>query len=146
MGGLMVKARFDAKVSELESVIDFVNDALIGAGCEKKLMPTMDIAVEEIFVNIALYAYEELPDADRYAEISVDIDKAGEVRIVFEDEGVEYNPLIKEDPDITLNAHDREIGGLGIYMVKKSMDNVEYERVDGKNILKIVKKCNPIEK
>lgn len=142
----MVKARFDAKVSELESVIDFVNDALIGAGCEKKLMPTMDIAVEEIFVNIALYAYEELPDADRYAEISVDIDKAGEVRIVFEDEGVEYNPLIKEDPDITLNAHDREIGGLGIYMVKKSMDNVEYERVDGKNILKIVKKCNPIEK
>ena len=142
----MVKARFDAKVSELESVIDFVNDALIGAGCEKKLMPTMDIAVEEIFVNIALYAYEELPDVDRYAEISVDIDKAGEVRIVFEDEGVEYNPLIKEDPDITLNAHDREIGGLGIYMVKKSMDNVEYERVDGKNILKIVKKCNPIEK
>ena len=64
----------------------------------------------------------------------------GEVALKFEDEGVPYNPLEKDDPDVTLSVEDREIGGLGIFMVKKSMDDMYYEYKDGKNILTLMKK------
>ena len=97
----------------------------------------IDVAVEEIFVNIANYAYgSETGDA----EISVDISgDPAEACIEFRDSGIAFNPLEKEEPDIALPAEKRKIGGLGIYMVKKSMDGVEYEYKDGQNILKIQK-------
>ena len=142
----MVKARFDANVSELTRVIEFVNGSLVKVGWDKELLPTMDIAVEEIFVNIASYAYEDLPDAHKYADITVDTDKKGGAKIIFEDEGVEYNPLLRNDPDLTLPAQDRKIGGLGIYMVKMSMDKVDYERIGGRNVLTIMKKSDSGEK
>ena len=97
----------------------------------------IDVAIEEIFVNIAHYAY---PEGEGDAVISVGADTAaGGVQIVFEDEGIPYDPLKNEDPDITLSAEDRPIGGLGIFMVKKSMDEVSYEYKDGKNRLTIKK-------
>ncbi|MCR5431648.1 MAG: ATP-binding protein [Lachnospiraceae bacterium] len=136
----MVKARFDAEVSELSGVIDFVNGLLTKKGWSNTELPVIDVAVEEIFVNIASYAYKELPNAEKYADISVDTDKKGNATIVFEDEGIEYNPLLRKDPDVTLPAQDRKIGGLGIYMVKNSMDSVSYARVDGKNVFTIMKK------
>ena len=97
----------------------------------------MLVAVEEIFVNIAHYAYGGNPGE---AVIGLDvIPNPKSCRIVFRDRGVPYNPLEKTDPDITLSAEEREIGGLGIYMVKQSMDKVEYRYEDGYNILTIEK-------
>ena len=97
----------------------------------------IDVAVEEIFVNIANYAY---PSGEGEAVISIEADKdAKSVSILFEDQGTPYDPLKNEDPDITLSADERPIGGLGIFMVKKSMDEVSYEYKDGKNRLTISK-------
>ena len=138
----MIKARFDAEVPNLPQVIDFVNESLEGDGWDQESLAVMDVAVEEIFVNIASYAYAKLPDAEKFADITVDIDDKG-VTIIFEDAGVEYNPLLREDPDVTLPAQDRSIGGLGIYMVKMSMDKVGYERKDGRNVF-TVRKLKPV--
>ena len=92
----------------------------------------IDVAVEEIFVNVASYAYE---GKEGNCQIEVDADPGNQyVTITFTDEGIPYNPLAKEDPDVTLSAEEREIGGLGIFIVKKSMDKTAYERKDNKNI------------
>ena len=96
------------------------------------------ICVEEIFVNIAHYAYG---GKSGEAVINLDIEQNPKCcRVTFQDRGVPYNPLAKADPDITLSAEERQIGGLGIYMVKQSMDHVEYRYEDGCNILTIEKK------
>ena len=106
-----------------------------------KEMMQIDVAVEEIFVNIAHYAYK--PDVGKaVVSASMDSDHAI-ISVSFEDTGTPFNPLAKEDPDVTLSAAERKIGGLGIFMVKKSMDNVHYERKDGKNILTLVKRIRP---
>ncbi len=97
----------------------------------------IDIAVEELFVNIAHYAYN--PETGP-ATVRVEVEKEPPaVTITFIDNGVPYDPLAREDPDITLSAEERQIGGLGIFMVKKSMDNIEYEYKNGQNILRIRK-------
>ena len=140
----MVKARFDAEVPNLPQVIDFVNEALSGDGWDQETLAVMDVAVEEIFVNIASYAYATLPGAEKFADITVDLDDEG-VTVILEDAGVEYNPLLTEEPDVTLPSKDRSIGGLGIYMVKMSMDKVEYERKDGRNVFTI-RKVKPAAK
>lgn len=125
----------DAKIEELNNVLSFVDGFLESIEMPMSIMMKVDIAVEELFVNIASYAYS---DNNGKATIQIEENKDN-VCISFIDSGKPYNPLKKEDPDITLSAEDRQIGGLGIYMVKKSMDNVEYEYIDGKNILRITK-------
>ena len=125
----------DAKIEELNNVLSFVDEFLESIEMPMSIMMKVDIAVEELFVNIASYAYS---DNNGKATIQIEENKDN-VCISFIDSGRPYNPLKKEDPDITLSAEDRQIGGLGIYMVKKSMDNVEYEYIDGKNILRITK-------
>ena len=133
----MKKITVPAKTDELDRVLDFVNETLEGTDCSMRIQTQIDIAVEEIFVNIANYAYN--PEIGK-AEIVVEItEKPVTVAITFEDSGVPYNPLEKQDPDITLNAEERDIGGLGIFMAKKSMDDIEYTYRDGKNILTIKK-------
>ena len=127
-----------AKLDELEKVIDFVNTFLEKEECSMRIQAQIDVAVEEIFVNIANYAYN--PEIGK-AEIEVEIsDEPITVSITFKDSGVPYNPLEKADPDITLSAEERDIGGLGIFMVKKSMDDIEYSYKDGRNVLTIKKK------
>ena len=120
----------------------FVDESLEEAGCSMKAQIQIDVAVEEVFVNIAQYAYA--PGTGE-AVIRVETEKnPGTVEIVFIDSGVPFNPLEVKEPDVTLSASDRKIGGLGIFMVKKSMDDVTYEYVDKKNILtikKIFKMC-----
>ena len=125
----------DAKVEKLDTVLSFVDEFLESIEMPMNIMMKVDIAVEELFVNIASYAYS---DNNGKATIQIEENKDN-VCISFIDSGKPYNPLKKEDPDITLSAEDRQIGGLGIYMVKKSMDNVEYEYIDGKNVLRITK-------
>ena len=93
--------------------------------------------MEEIFVNIAHYAYKT---GIGKAVVRVEItDELATVTITFMDHGVEYNPLERDDPDITLSAEERDIGGLGIFMTKNLMDDVTYEYNEGKNILKLKK-------
>ena len=97
----------------------------------------IEVSVEEIFVNIAHYAYG--PETGK-ATVRVEVtDDPVEVSVTFIDRGVPYDPLAKKDPDITLSAEQREIGGLGIFMTKKIMDNIVYEYKNGSNILKLVK-------
>lgn len=124
----------DATAENLDTVLDFVSQELEANDCSMKLQTQIAIAVEEIFVNIAHYAYNPLVGG---AVIRVAVDN--EVVIEFEDKGAPYNPLEKEDPDITTGVDEREIGGLGIFMVKKIMDTVEYRHDDNKNVLVIRK-------
>ena len=130
----------EAKDENLDTVIAFVEEQLEAYGCPMKTMMQVDIAVEEIFVNIAHYAYNPAVGAATIrAEVTED---PLQVSITFVDNGIPYDPLAKEDPDITLAAEDRQIGGLGIFMVKKSMDDMTYEYKDGQNILTIKKKID----
>lgn len=132
--------KIEAALDNLDEVLAFVDQRLEENDCPMKVQTQIDIAVEEIFVNIASYAYS--PEKGN-AEIGVEVsDDPLEVTIRFADSGIPYDPLAKEDPDITLPAEQRPIGGLGIYMVKKSMDNVEYEHKDGQNIFIIRKKLS----
>ena len=133
----MEKLTVDATKENLLKVNEFVEANLEKIECPMKAMMQISVAVEEIYINIASYAYG---DAIGQAEILLDTDTAGQVSITFMDSGTPYDPLAKEDPDITLSAEERGIGGLGIYMVKKSMDDVQYKHEDGKNILTLIKK------
>lgn len=126
-----------AKTENLDAVTDFVNEQLEAAGCPMKILMQIDLAVEEIFVNIANYAYSP-HEGPATVRVQTDSEKST-VDITFIDHGVPYDPLAKQDPDVTLSAEQRAIGGLGIFMVKKSMDDVTYEYRDGHNILTIKK-------
>ena len=129
-----------ATVENIESVTDFVNEQLEALDCPMKAQMQIDIAIDEIFSNIAHYAYNpEIGQATVRVEVPED---PLSVMITFIDNGVPYDPLAKADPDTTLSAEERDIGGLGIYMVKKSMDDIAYEYKDGHNILKIKKNLN----
>ncbi|MBR4981326.1 MAG: ATP-binding protein [Lachnospiraceae bacterium] len=127
----------DATLDNLEVVQNFVSEELENQGCSMKVMMQIEIAVEEIYVNIVHYAYNpEIGKATIRCEVT---DDPMQVIIQFLDSGVPFDPLAKEDADITLSAEDRQIGGLGIFMVKKSMDEVSYEYKEGKNVLTIRK-------
>ena len=133
----MKELELEAKVENLPEVLSFIDEVLEGADCSMKIQMQIDIAVEEIFVNIANYAYSpEIGTATVHIEVMAD---PPAVDIAFIDGGVPYDPLAKADPDVTLSAEERQIGGLGIFMVKKSMDDVKYEYLDGHNILTLKK-------
>lgn len=133
----MKELEIEALTDNLPQVLAFVDEQLEAADCPMKIQMQIDIAVEEIFVNIAHYAYS--PNVGR-AMVRVEIlPDPPSVDITFIDNGIPYDPLAKADPDITLSAEERQIGGLGIFMVKKSMDDVKYEYLDGHNILTLKK-------
>ena len=137
-GGLSRELVVDAQPENLPRVQSFVTQLLEEAACPMKTMMQIDVIVEEVFVNIAHYAYgTERGKAAVRAEIS---EKPPVVTITFADRGMPYDPLAREDPDVTLPAEQRQIGGLGIYMTKKMMDEVRYEYRDGQNILTLKKK------
>lgn len=133
----MYELSLDATIENLDEVLAFVDQHLEEADCSMKVQMQIDVAVEEIFVNIAHYAYK--PEIGR-ALVQLDFEPGNVVAITFVDSGIPYDPLAKADPDVTLSAEERQIGGLGIYMVKKSMDEMLYAREDGKNILVLKKK------
>ena len=128
----------DAEEAKLAEVQTFVEERLEAVDCPMKALMQINVAVEEIFVNIASYAY--VPEKGK-AKVRVEI--SGEpvsVTITFEDRGIPYDPVAREDPDITLPASQRAIGGLGIFMTKQIMDDVAYEYRDGQNILTLKKR------
>ena len=131
----MSELTIEAKVENLNEVLAFVDERLEELDCPMKAQMQLDVAVEEIFVNIASYAY-----APGTGSATIRFDREeGAVCITFVDSGVPYDPLAKEDPDVTLSAEERGIGGLGIYMVKKSVDDMNYVYRNGQNILSIRK-------
>lgn len=134
----MRELNIEAKTENLDMVMEFVDQQLESLDCPMKVQMQVEVAVEELFVNIANYAYNPKIGS---ATIRVEVQEEPlAVIITFIDQGLPYDPLAKEDPDVTLSAEERQIGGLGIYMVKKSMDDITYEYKDGQNILRIKKK------
>ena len=134
----MVERSFPAEPEQLEPVQRFVEEQIERYDCSARVRFQLDVAVEEIFINIAKYAYRPGQAGQAAVRCCVGGDPL-QVTIQFQDQGVPFNPLAKEDADITLTAQERQIGGLGILMVKKSMDAVRYSYEDGKNILTIQK-------
>ena len=133
----MKELTIEATPENVDTVIEFVDEQLEEYGCGMKEQMAIDVAIDELFANIAHYAYN--PETG-YATVQVDVLKDPlSVEVTFIDHGKQYDPLAKEDPDTKLSIEDRPIGGLGILIVKKSMDSVNYEYKDGKNILTIKK-------
>ena len=131
------KLTLDATDANLEKALLFIDERLGELGCPAKTQMQIDVAVEELFVNVAHYAYA--PETGKITLRFQSSDDPLRAVITFIDGGTPYDPLSKPDPDVTLSADERPIGGLGIFMVKKSMDDVRYEYKDGQNTLTISK-------
>jgi len=127
----------EAKIENVTVVTEFVEEILDSIDCPMKAKVQLDVAIDEIFSNIAYYAYGE-DGGNAIISVSIEEDPRAVV-LEFKDSGVQFDPLLKEDPDIELSAEERKIGGLGIFMVKKTMDQVDYEYKDGHNILRLKK-------
>ncbi len=133
----MKERTFDAVIASLPEVTSFINEWLESLECGMKAQAQVDLAVDELFTNIASYAYA--PDSGK-ATVRLDFDEASRMAsVTFIDGGIPYDPLMKPDPDVTLSAEEREIGGLGIYLAKKATDRMEYRREKDQNILTIYK-------
>lgn len=130
----MKELTLDATFDNIEPVIAFVREQLEAGACDERQRTQILISVEEIFVNIVHYAYR--PDV---GGASIRIWVGDEVVVEFEDKGKPYNPLLHQDPDVTKPLEEREVGGLGIFMVRNMMDSVQYRNHDNKNILSIKK-------
>ncbi|MDO4616101.1 MAG: ATP-binding protein [Lachnospiraceae bacterium] len=127
-----------ASIEHLQAVTDHVNEKLEKAECPPKALAQIDIAIDEIFSNICRYAYVS---TEGTAVIRTEIDpETDTVSLTFSDQGIPWNPLEAEEPDIAASAEDRPIGGLGLFLVKNLMDEVNYEYKDGCNRLTIRKK------
>ena len=120
-----------------DQVTEFINAELESAGCPRKTMAQIDVAVDEIFANISSYAYEP---ATGLATIRIELKEDPRAAVItFIDRGKPYDPLSTAVPDTTLPADEREIGGLGVFIVRKTMDDITYRYEDGQNILTIKK-------
>ncbi len=121
----------------INEVFDFVEGELGQIeGCTRKDIMRIHMVVDELFANVANYAYG---DGDGDVKVGFEFDSDTAV-ISFTDSGKPYNPLEQEEPDVTLSARERRIGGLGVFLVKNTVDDIRYENRDGKNIVKIYKK------
>ena len=137
-GERMTNKTFPAKTEALNDVLGFVEQTLEGIECPLKIQTAICVAIEEVFVNVAHYAYPE-SDGDMTLHIGFD-EKERTITFRMADKGVPFDPLKKPDPDITLAAEEREIGGLGIFIAKKTMDMISYSYENGENILTMIKK------
>ena len=134
----MTTKTFPATTDALADVLTFVEEQLESYECSMKNTTAICVAIEEVFVNVAHYAYA---DGNGTAVLDVGFDKdTRDVTFVLSDSGKPFDPLKKPDPDITLSVEERQIGGLGIFIVKKTMDSVTYSYENGKNILTMIKK------
>jgi len=127
-----------AQMENLDPLLSFIDDELLQSGFENEMVNKVKLACEEIIVNVIHYSY---PDTEGEVEVRVEFDKNNqEAKIAVVDSGVEFDPLAKEDPDINVPIEERQIGGLGIFMTKKIMDKVEYQRKNNQNHLIMTKK------
>lgn len=124
------------QVGELERVAQFIEEISEELGLSMELQMNLNLVMEEMVSNVIFYAYPEGTDAE--IELMVE-DDGKELTFVLSDQGREFDPTLKEDADIDVNPIDREIGGMGILIVKNIMNKVTYQRLDGKNLLTMKK-------
>ena len=137
-GAPMTNKTFPAKTESLSAVLGFVEETLEGFKCPMKLQMAICVAIEEVFVNVAHYAY---PDSEGDMSLQIGFDEQSRaITFRMTDRGIPFDPLKKPDPDITLSAEEREVGGLGIFIAKKTMDSLTYTYENGENILTLIKK------
>lgn len=125
--------KLEAKLENLKKVMAFADEKLEALNCPMKKQLQLDVALEELFVNIAHYAY-----AGKSGDVEIRVETEENpraVKIILIDSGEPFNPLKRSVPDISLPVHQRQIGGLGIYLARKNTDGMEYRYEDGKNIL-----------
>ena len=134
----MTNKTFSAKTDVLSDVLGFVDQMLDSFACPMKIQMAICVAIEEVFVNIAHYAYGK-GQGDMNLGIGFD-EESRVITFRMADQGIPFDPLQQPDPDITLSAEDREIGGLGIFIAKKTMDSISYAYENGENILTMIKK------
>ena len=128
---------FEAKIDRIPWLTEQVDALLEGLDCPIKAQMQIDVAIDELLANIASYAYET-----GEGQVTVRFDFQPDDRTValtFIDKGIPYDPLAKPDPDVALEVEKRSVGGLGIFLVKKTMDDMAYVRQDGRNVLTIFK-------
>ena len=123
-------------VQEVPQLAAFVDEICESAGIDMGTTMKMNLAIEEAVVNVMNYAYPSGVKGEVRIEAGV---REGYVEFVISDDGTPFNPTEVEDADTTLSAEDRQIGGLGIFLVKHFMDIVEYKYVDGQNVLTLRK-------
>ncbi len=135
----MAQRTYPAELDSLEDMLEFINEVMVQLGADRERLFKVRLAAEELLVNIIHYAYP-----DSHGELSIDCSKAeqGEPGVFIEirDAGIPFNILEKQEPDITQPMEDREIGGLGIFLTRQVMDEISYEREDGQNIVRMVKR------
>ena len=134
----MTYQTFPARVEALSDVLGFVDRILESYECPMKIQTAICVAIEEVFVNVAHYAYGE-GEGDMVLGIGFD-EESRDITFRMTDKGTPFDPLKKPDPDITLSAEEREIGGLGIFITKKTMDTVSYAYENGENVLTMIKR------
>ena len=133
----LMQITIEATLQNLEKVNAFVEECLKEKDCSPKAKMQLELVIEEIFTNISNYAYGD-GVGSVVIEGNLDVDTA-KFMLKFKDRGIPYNPLEQPDPDIGLGLEDRPIGGLGIFLVKKNVDDISYANEDGQNILTITK-------
>ena len=133
----MKEINVEATVNNIELISDFVNEQLEAAGCPTKAVFQIDVAIDELFGNIARYAYKGAPGNVLVRFQLIQTPPSAMITLI--DEGIPFNPLECEEPDITLPSGERPVGGLGVFLSRKIMDELRYEYKNGKNILHIIK-------
>lgn len=131
----IVNKKIEAKIENLYPLLDSIDQTIRSYSVDEELLATLHICIEEVFVNVVSYAYGEQVGL---VEVETEVND-GWLSITFRDEGIPYNPLEREDPDLDLALEERPIGGLGIYMIRNMMDSVQYEYKEGRNNLCIRK-------
>ena len=133
----MKELTIEAMVRNIPTVTEFVDEELDGLNCTPRIQAQINVAIDELFSNIARYAYNP---ATGPATVRVEVEKNPlAVLVTFIDHGRRYDPLTTKEPDLSLNLLERPAGGLGVFLVRKTMDDVSYEYRDGRNILRIKK-------
>ena len=133
----MKELTVQATLENIPLVTAAMDEFLEALECPLKAQMQLDVAVDELFGNIAQYAY---PDGTGSVTVRFDHDEAARmVSVTFVDSGVPFDPLAKEDPDVTLPSEQRKVGGLGVFLVKQNMDDIQYEYLNGSNILTLKK-------
>ena len=134
----MTYKTFPAKTEALSEVLGFVEQMLDSFECPIKIQVALCVAIEEVFVNVAHYAYGE---GEGNMSLGIGFDEESRaITFRMTDKGIPFDPLKKPDPDISLSADEREIGGLGIFITKKTMDSLTYTYENNENILTMIKK------
>lgn len=135
-GGESVSRTFPADPAMMHDVQDFVRGFMLDADAPERAVMQMELAVEEVFTNIAYYSHETPGEGT----VEVTCSAMGTAAVVrFSDDGFEFDPLSTEEPDLDVPKETRGIGGLGIYLVRRNVDDIVYSREDGRNVLTLVK-------